>query len=87
MEIRYHRIFKKHFQQRIATNPNLRKRFEQRLHLFLTDPNNSRLRHHQLKGKKKDYYAFALTRDIRVVYTRVNDTVYLYDIGTHAQVY
>lgn len=87
MTIKYHRTFKKHFRARIAPNPQLAVRFEERLLMKLQTPNNPLLYDHQLKGKKASYRAFAVTGDIRVVYKIDNNVLLLYDIGTHNQVY
>ncbi|MBI4079490.1 MAG: type II toxin-antitoxin system mRNA interferase toxin, RelE/StbE family [Candidatus Levybacteria bacterium] len=87
MKIAYHKRFKKHFQERIALNPNLKKRYEERLHLFLVSPTSPQLKNHALKGSMYGYRAFSITGDIRVVYLPENDTIRFYDIGTHNQVY
>ena len=87
MKIVYHKIFRKHFKKRIVTNKKLQLRFYQRLNLLIKDPENILLKRHQLKGKKKFYWSFALTGDIRVIYRIKRETLFLYDIGTHAQLY
>ena len=40
-----------------------------------------------LTGQKRALRAFGITGDIRVVYRIEGNTIYLYDIGTHNQVY
>ena len=87
MNIAYHQQFAKHFKRRILPQPKLVAKFKQRLKLLLTDPKNPLLADHPLKGKKKEYRSFSVTGDIRVVYKIKNDTLQLYDIGTHNQVY
>lgn len=87
MKIVYHKTFKKHFKKRIAPNKKLQQRFYQRLELLIDEPNNPLLRKHQLKGKKKNYWSFSVTGDIRVIYRIEKKSLFLYDIGTHAQVY
>jgi len=87
MRVVYHKIFKKNFKKRVALRPKLRLRFYQRLNLLLKEPENPLLRRHRLKGRKKLYWSFSITGDIRVVYRIEKNTIFLYDIGTHAQVY
>ncbi|MBI3486516.1 type II toxin-antitoxin system YafQ family toxin [Candidatus Daviesbacteria bacterium] len=45
------------------------------------------LKDHKLIGKKFGFRAFSVTGDIRVVYKLINSDVWLYDIGSHNQVY
>lgn len=53
----------------------------------MKDPSNPLLEDHRLTGDKKEYRAFSITGDYRVVYKKFDDTVVLYDVGTHNQVY
>lgn len=87
MKIDYHKDFLKNFQKRIASNPQLDARFQQRLRLFLTDPQNPVLKNHKLVGKKSTYWSFSITGDIRVIYQQKDDHLLLFDIGSHNQVY
>jgi len=88
MEPRYHARFLKHYQKRIFPNLALRLQFEQRLALFLQDPQNPLLKDHPLKGRKQGARAFSLSGDYRVVYSRISASeVLLLDVGTHNQVY
>lgn len=87
MQIKYHRLFLKHFRQRIAPNKNLVARFRQRLEIRTNDPQNAVLKDHQLVGKLQQYRSFSVTGDIRVVYRLEENTILLYDIGSHNQVY
>ena len=87
MQIKYHKQFSKNFKKRIASNPKLITQFRTRLNLFIENPNDSLLKEHKLIGKLSTYRAFSITGDIRVVYKIVNNDLWLYDIGTHNQVY
>jgi len=87
MKLARHRQFKKNFRLRVSHNPKLVKKFEQRLRLFLINRNHPLLKDHMLTGKKKGYRAFWITGDVRVVYKIEGETIRLYDIGTHPQVY
>lgn len=61
--------------------------FEKQLNKFITNPSDSTLRDHKLSGKKKNFRAFSITGDVRVVYTIVENELWLFDIGSHNQVY
>lgn len=87
MEIKHYKKFTKHFNQRIKPNLNLYTRFKDRVKEFLTNSESPILKDHQLKGDKKDFRAFSITGDIRVVYYRGEDYIYFIDIGSHNQVY
>ena len=87
MKVFYHKTFRKNFKKRISHKPNLINKFKERFKLFLQDPSNQFLKDHKLVGRKKDYRAFSITGDIRVVYKVEKDGIRLYDIGTHNQVY
>jgi addiction module RelE/StbE family toxin len=87
MQIKYHKEFQKSYKKRIAPNPKLVAQFQKQLTLFLKNPENPTLKDHKLVGKKLRLRAFSITGDIRVVYKIVNDELWLFDIGSHNQVY
>lgn len=87
MKIVYHKTFLRHFKKRIASSKKLEKKFYQRLNLLIKNPQHSFLRRHQLKGKKRFYWSFSVTGDVRVIYRIEGRKLFLYDIGSHAQVY
>jgi len=88
VNIKRHPDFKKHYKQRIASNPKLVKKTAERLKLFQENPLNPTLKDHQLRGDKVDLRAFSVTGDIRIVYLPLSeDEVLLLDIGSHNQVY
>lgn len=87
LRIKYHKQFSKNFKKRIASNPKLVVQFKIRLDLFIENPNDLMLKDHKLTGKRSTYRAFSVTGDIRVVYRILDKDLWLYDIGTHNQVY
>lgn len=87
MRVKYHREFVKSYKKRIASNPKLVSQFQKQLQKFLDDKSNHTLKDHKLVGEKLEFRAFSITGDIRVVYKIVEDEVWLYDIGSHNQVY
>jgi len=87
MKVKYHREFVKSYKKRIASNPKLVPQFQKQLQKFLNDQLNPTLKDHKLVGEKYEFRAFSITGDIRVIYKIVGDEVWLYDIGSHNQVY
>lgn len=87
MTIKYHREFSKNYKKRIALDPKLKFQFQIQLTKFVQNPNDPILRDHKLVGKKHAFRAFSVTGSMRVVYKVVGEEVWLYDIGSHNQVY
>lgn len=86
-KIKYVGNFIKHFNKRIEPHNNLSQKSNERIKLFLINPNHPILKDHPLRGDKIGFRAFSITGDIRVVYYTKEDFVYFVDIGTHNQVY
>lgn len=86
-EIEYHKNFLKNYRKRVLHNSKLDRKFRKRLDIFIKNPNNSLLQDHRLVGEMKQYRAFSVTGDIRVVYMKLDNLILLYDIGTHPQIY
>lgn len=87
MQIKYHKEFSKNYQKRVGSNLKLILKFQVTLKQFIENPTNPALKDHKLIGRLGSYRAFSVTGDIRVVYKIVGDELWLYDIGTHNQVY
>ena len=87
MNIKYHKNFIKNFKKRYGSNPKIKKRYKERLKLFIKNPNDPVLLDHSLKGKKIKTRAFSIAGDIRVTYTKIGSKFLFLDIGTHNQVY
>ena len=87
MKIQYHREFLKSYKKRIAPYPRLESQFKKQLEKLISNPNDPSLRDHKLIGKKKNFRAFSVSGDIRVVYVIIDNSIWLYDIGSHNQVY
>lgn len=87
MKFYRHDRFKKAYKKRVASNSALVKQVDERLRLFDEDPQNPLLKDHALKSSFKEFRAFSVTGDIRIIYKKEKDTVILYDIGSHNQVY
>lgn len=80
----YHRF--KSFYDKLT--PGQKKKFSARLGLFCKNPNEKILKNHRLKGDLHEFFAFSVGGDLRVIYCwKDKETVELYKIGKHTQVY
>jgi len=80
--------FKRSYRKRIRKNEMLRKKFWERLELFLSSPFAPQLRTHKLSGKLEGQWAFSVDEDYRVVFEFIGeDRALLIDIGSHDEVY
>ncbi|MBU3978845.1 type II toxin-antitoxin system mRNA interferase toxin, RelE/StbE family [Patescibacteria group bacterium] len=87
MLLNYTKNFLKNYNKRIAGNKMLDKKFQKRLQLFLQNPKTPLLKDHKLTGAKKKLRSFSISGDIRVIYYQEKERIFLFDIGTHNQVY
>lgn len=60
---------------------------QKQLRLFQADPRHNSLRLHKLKGNLQNVWSISIDRNCRLLYTEDEDVIYLFDIGTHDQVY
>ena len=80
--------FKRSYRKRIQRFPHLKKRFWEKLEVFLENPYASPLRTHRLSGKLSGQWAFSIDDDYRVIFEFISEgTVLLIDFGTHDEVY
>ncbi|MEP6468260.1 MAG: type II toxin-antitoxin system mRNA interferase toxin, RelE/StbE family [Chloroflexota bacterium] len=54
---------------------------------FAGDPKDPLLHTHKLRGELKDYWAFSVDADLRVVFRWVGEEAFLVDLGSHDEVY
>lgn len=87
MEIKYHKRFLKNYRKRIASNTKLIAQVEERLEKFKENPADPILKDHKLTGEMSEYRAFSVSGDLRIVYKIIGNEIWLYDIGSHNQVY
>jgi len=66
-------------------NRELKEDIRKTLYHLQINPGHPSLRLHKLSGQKA--YAISVTMSIRIVFTRVEDNIYLLRIGTHEEVY
>jgi mRNA-degrading endonuclease YafQ of YafQ-DinJ toxin-antitoxin module len=81
--------FKRAFRKRVRSRPHTEERFWQRLDWFIRDPFDARLRTHKLSGALKEFWAFSVEDDVRVVFSfqEKGTKALFFDIGTHDEVY
>jgi addiction module RelE/StbE family toxin len=85
MRIDLHRDFKKQYRKLRVQN---RKRFDERLVLFVRNPFDPVLNNHALKGKYKNCRSINITGDLRAIYETVGENAVLFvAIDTHSNLY
>jgi len=87
MRIQFSSCFKGKYKKLIAKQPNIRAVFETALVLLMKNSKEPSLKIHKLSGKLKDFWAFYLTYDLRVIFERKKDIIILINIGAHDEVY
>ncbi|MEI7579014.1 MAG: type II toxin-antitoxin system YafQ family toxin [bacterium] len=83
-------IYNHKFQKSLITLSRIGKLKERiliRINLFLADRSNPILRDHSLQGRFKNFRAFSITGDVRIIYREYPHHFLFIDIGTHNQVY
>lgn len=85
MTLKYTATFKKQYKK---LPPKFQKQFDERLRLFTTDPTDSRLRVHPLRGNYSGYWSMDVNGDLRALYRKDGDEIIIFGvIGTHSQLY
>ena len=80
--------FKRSYRKRVRNSPNLKKKFWEKMDLFLANPFSTQLRTHKLSGRLAGLWAFSVEDDCRVVFEFVSgNRVLLVDVGSHEEVY
>lgn len=85
MIIRYSKKFKKQYEK---LPPKLQQKTKSCIILWASNPADESLRLHKLSGKMNRFYSIDITGDLRALYEKAGDEVYLYQmVGTHSQLY
>ena len=85
--LKRHRVFEKHFKQRVTPQKKVVEQFEKRLILFISGERGWPLNDHPLTGSLFGKRAFSVNSDIRVIYEEFDEFIVFLDIGSHNQVY
>lgn len=69
----------------------IRKRFKERIEIFIKDPNSSQLHNHALRNEWEGRRSIDITNDWRSLYTEKKEgdktVAYFVEIGTHDELY
>lgn len=85
MKILYSKKFARNYQK---LPKNIKLLAEKKEKVFRHNPQSSKLKTHQLKGKLKGLSAFSINYEYRIVLCFVNKRVaWFVNVGTHDQVY
>jgi mRNA-degrading endonuclease YafQ of YafQ-DinJ toxin-antitoxin module len=57
------------------------------LRRFAADPRDPLLRTHNLRCELKEYWAFSVDEDLRVLFRWEGETAFLVNLGSHDQIY
>ena len=80
--------FRRAYRKVTEANPNLKPKIAQALERFVDNPFHPSLRTHKLSGKLKDFWAFVVEYDCRIVFQFLDsEYIVLIDIGKHDEVY
>ena len=83
----FDKVFVKNYKKRILPKKKLHKQYEKMVSLFMHDPFHPQLKNHKLRGKMKEYRAFFVDDDCRVIYSETRAQILFLDIGKHEDVY
>lgn len=75
--------YKKHTKR----HPILREKIQQTIQRIRENPRHPSLRLHKLTGSKHQTWSVSVDRDIRILFSYVENGVLLIDVGTHDEVY
>lgn len=84
MTVAYSKAFIK---QAKKLNPELRKKLQEKIETFYSNPLDPILRNHALKGKYKEYRSIDITGDVRALYLQQDNEAIFDAVGTHSQLY
>ena len=88
MKIQYDPDFLKKLKK---VDVRIRRSFEQRLRIFLKDPDNPELKNHSLREPYLGYRSIDITSDYRAFYEEVvteeEEIAYFSALGTHEELY
>ncbi|MDD4662055.1 MAG: type II toxin-antitoxin system mRNA interferase toxin, RelE/StbE family [Candidatus Pacebacteria bacterium] len=80
----FHKNFEKKYKK---LDEKDKKRFKERLNLFLIDEFNPLLNNHTLKGSFIGYRSLNINGDLRLVYKKIQKDYFFVDIDNHNNLY
>jgi len=83
------KAFSKKLAKFLSKHPELYDKIKGRIETLASDPHALHLENHKLRGTLKDYYAFTISADCRIIFdVDPTDGAYiLLNIGSHDDVY
>ena len=84
MRIILHRNFKKQYKK---LRDEERRRFRERINLFLKTPFHPLLNNHSLRGEYRSYRSINAGGDLRVIYQEIDSHTVHFIIDTHSNLY
>jgi len=82
MKISYSSKFEKEYRKLPLS---IKRITEKKEHIFRTDPFHSRLETHKLKGRLKDFWAFSINDEYRIIFEFISkQEIWFHSVGTHA---
>ena len=88
IELVWDRKFIKILKKWKRKHPEIIEIMEYKLGLFVENPFHSKLKTHNLSGNLKEYWAFSISHEQRLIFKFISaDAVLLINIGTHDEVY
>ncbi len=79
--------FRKNLRDFLRKHPELRATIKERFEILEQNPGDPRLKTHKLTGKLKGFLAASVTFEYRIVFRVGKDTIFLFAIGSHEEVY
>lgn len=79
--------FKKQFRDFLIRHPELRETVEGKFFILEKNPRDPRLKTHKLSGALKGFLAASITSEYRIVFYFMENSIFLFAIGTHDEVY
>jgi addiction module RelE/StbE family toxin len=85
MKVRFHKNITKRYKK---LQPAEKKKFDERITLFMENTHNVVLDNHPLRGSFVGYRSINITGDLRAVYKVIDqETAYFVVLGTHNELY
>lgn len=81
MKIYYSSKFAKEYKQ---LSQKIKSQAEKKEKIFRKNPFDPRLKTHKLTGKLKQYHAFSIDYQYRIIFERIDtETIWFHSVGTH----
>ncbi|MFM2340172.1 MAG: hypothetical protein RLZZ360_808 [Candidatus Parcubacteria bacterium] len=84
MHIEFHKEFKKQYRK---LPKKVQAKFNERLELFMSEPNHPLLHLHTLTGAEYPIESINVTADYRALFLRSKNLISFIRIGTHSELY